>query len=368
MSRTVTIDARWLVGGIGTYTKHLLAGVAPAASGFCLKVITRSQHVEEVHQWCGEVKVVDAPIYSLREQWMVVRAASGSALLHVPHYNAPLFHRGPLLVSIHDVIHICDPSYRSSLKSRVYASPMLQLVTRKAEHIVTVSEYTKKQIVERLGVPPEKVTVIYNGVNGEFQPVRHDDARGTISRLGGFEGPYILYVGSLKPYKNVSGLLRAFAVFHGRHAPPHKLLIVGDDAKCKEPLLEECSRLGIQNAVRFVPQVPQAVLPKVYVASDALVMPSRIEGFGLPVLEAMASGTPVICSRAASLPEVAGDAAVYFDPKNDEELADVMERVLSSRELQESLRAKGLERAKRFTWEESIRKHVELYRRLLAVN
>jgi glycosyltransferase involved in cell wall biosynthesis len=112
----------------------------------------------------------------------------------------------------------------------------------------------------------------------------------------------------------------------------------------------------------------QGLLPKIYAAADLLVVPSRIEGFGLPVLEAMACGTPVVCSRAASLPEVGGDAVVYFDPEDPEELAGAIERVLSSEELQLSLKAKGLERAKQFTWEESTRKHVELYQHVLGSN
>ena len=153
-----------------------------------------------------------------------------------------------------------------------------------------------------------------------------------------------------------------------RHDIRQRLLIVGDDAHWKPLLVEECSRLGIQDNTTFVPYVSQELLPKVYAGADLLVMPSTIEGFGLPVLEAMASGTPVVCSRAASLPEVAGAAALYFDPASAEELAKRIEELLNSRELQESLRAKGLERAKQFTWEESTRKHVELYHRLLGMN
>src|SRR5258708_2419082 len=368
MNAKVTIDARWLAGGIGTYTKQLLAGICESPDGFEVQAITRQRDAKLVAQWCTRVKVVNMPTYTLGEQLAVPWAAKGCDLLHVPHYNAPLLHRGPLLVSILDLIHITDPVYSRSFRSWVYARPMLNLVARKAQHIVTLSEYSKAQIVERLGVQAEKVTAIYCGVNGQFHCVDRKEAYAAVSEALGIQEPYLLFVGSLKPHKNIFTLLQAFALLRKRHDIPQRLLIVGDDAGCKSLLIEECSRLGIRDTTAFVPYVSQELLPKVYAGAALLAMPSTIPAFVVPVLEAMASGTPVVCSRAASLPEVAGDAALYFDPASAEELADTIEKLLSSSELQESLRAKGLERAKQFTWEESTRKHVELYRRLLGLN
>jgi glycosyltransferase involved in cell wall biosynthesis len=368
LPRNVTIDARWLAGGIGTYTRELLAGICQSPDGFEVEAITRQRHAKLVTQWCPRVKVVNISVYTLGEQLAIPWAAKGCDLLHIPHYNAPLLHRGPLLVSILDLIHIMDPVYSRSLRSWVYARPMLNLVARKAEHIVTLSEYSKVQIIEHLGVTPSKVTAIYCGVNGQFRCVDHKKAYVAVSDALAIHDPYLLFVGSLKPHKNIFTLLHAFALLRKRHDVRQRLVIVGDDAHWKPLLLKECSRLGIQDTTTFVPYVPQELLPKVYAGADLLVMPSTIEGFGLPVLEAMASGTPVVCSRSASLPEVAGDAALYFDPASAEELAEKMETLLNSRELQEGLRAKGLERAKQFTWEKSTRKHVELYQRLLGLN
>jgi glycosyltransferase involved in cell wall biosynthesis len=368
MRAAVTIDARWLAGGIGTYTKQLLAGICQSPDGFEVRAITREKDAKLVSQWCQRVKVVNMATYTLGEQLAIPWAARGCDLLHIPHYNAPLLHRGPLLVSILDLIHITDPVYSNTFGSWVYARPMLNLVARKAQHIVTLSEYSKAQIVERLGVQPEKVTAIHCGVTPQFHWVGRDEATAAVSETLGTQKPYILYVGSLKPHKNVSTLLKAFAMLRKRHEIPQRLLIIGDDARWKLPLLEECVRLGIGDATHFVPYVSQELLPRVYAAAELLVMPSTIEGFGLPVLEAMASGTPVVCSRAASLPEVAGDAALYFDPASAEELADKIEKLLNSTGLQESLRAKGLERARQFTWEESTRKHLKVYQHLLGMN
>lgn len=368
MNSKVTIDARWLAGGIGTYTKELLAGICQSPDGFEVRAIARQRDAKLVAQWCPRVKVVNTPTYTLGEQLVVPWAAKGCDLLHIPHYNAPLLHRGPLLVSILDLIHITDPVYSRSIRSWVYARPMLNMVARKAEHIVTLSEYSKAQIVERLRVRAEKVTAIYCGVSAKFRCADRKEAHAAVSEALGIQEPYLLFVGSLKPHKNISTLLQAFMLLHQRLDIPQRLLIVGDDTRWKSLLVEECSRLGIQDATTFVPHVSQELLPKVYAGADLLVMPSTIEGFGLPVLEAMASGTPVVCSRAASLPEVAGEAALYFDPASAEELAEKIEELLNSSELQESLRAKGLECARQFTWEESTRKHVEVYRRILGLN
>ena len=161
-------------------------------------------------------------------------------------------------------------------------------------------------------------------------------------------------------------LLKAFAILRRRSDIPHRLLILGDHPQRRRELAEECSQLGISGRTDFVSHVGQELLPKLYAAADVLVMPSTIEGFGLPVLEAMACGTPVICSRAASLPEVGGDAAIYFDPYSADDLADAIERVLSSRELQQSLRDQGLRRAALFSWKEAVTKHVEVYRSVLG--
>jgi len=363
----VVIDARWLhLGGLGTYTHNLVIGVAEHASEFALRAIVKRKYAHEARPLCEEIVISNASMYTFREQLEIPWAARRADLLHVLHYNAPLLHPGPLVVSILDVIHIADPEYRRRFSSRAYARPMLNLAARKAKHIVTISEYSKAQIIELLGVPSSKISVIHCGVDQQFQPSDREAACATVSETLGIPGPYILYLGNLKPHKNVSTLFRAVADLRGRGALPHQLLIVGHDARWGPVRREECNRLGIADMTHFVRHVPQKLLPTLYAAADLLVMPSTLEGFGLPVLEAMACGTPVICSRAASLPEVGGDAVLYFDPFSAGELATVIDRVLGSHRLQETLRMKGLERAKLFDWNDSVRSHVNLYHELLG--
>ena len=367
MGRVITIDARMLgFSGIGTYLQNLLENYTRMECDFSFRLACpRQESVREFESNRFTWVRADAPIYGLREQWQIPRVSKGSDLLHCPHYNVPCFYRGRLLVTIHDLTHIADRTYRRTLPSLIYARPMLKVASHKADHIVTVSEFTKRQIVDRLRVPPEKVTVIYHGVSSHFSLLDHEEAFRAASSALQLRRPYLLYVGTLKPHKNLPTLIRAFALLRGRKQVEQQLLIVGDDPRWKEGLVSLCSQLGIAGRVSFFPHVADAVLPQVYAGADLMVMPSFIEGFGLPVLEAMACGTPVVCSRAASLPEVAGDAAEYFEPTSVEDLAAAIERVLNSEERQAELRQKGLQRVKHFSWYECARRHCAVYRKAL---
>jgi glycosyltransferase involved in cell wall biosynthesis len=208
------------------------------------------------------------------------------------------------------------------------------------------------------------VSVIYCGVSKTFQPFDQQAARNKVRNELGIQQPYMLYVGSLKPYKNICLLLKAFSLLLKRGVS-HQLVILGDDKRWKDSLIRESSRLGIEHKTRFIPYVQSDLLPELYSGADLLVMPSRIEGFGLPVLEAMACGTPVVCSQAASLPEVGGDAVLYFDPSSPDDLAQKIECLIDSAALRMELRAKGLQRSKHFTWNKCVEQHLAVYQSIL---
>src|ERR1700732_3611072 len=169
MTKTVAIDARWLVGGIGAYTEKLLLGLGKSTNGVEFHAITRLADAARVKELCSGVTVVDVPIYTAMEQVLIPRAARKCDLLHVPHFNIPLLYRRPLVVSIMDVIHLRSPEYRNLLSSILYAWPMLNAAARRADHIVTVSNYSKTQIMEALGTPESKISVIRCGVGAQFQ-------------------------------------------------------------------------------------------------------------------------------------------------------------------------------------------------------
>jgi glycosyltransferase involved in cell wall biosynthesis len=305
--------------------------------------------------------VVNAAMYSLKEQFEVARAARGSKVLHVPHYNAPLFYRGALLVTILDLTHILDDNYKRTVKSKIYARPMFQMVSKKAQHIFTLSEYSKRAIVEHLRVPEEKVTVVYCGVGAHLFPEPLDRARETVQREFGITRPYILFVGNLKPHKNIPGLLRAHALMLEKESYDCDLLIIGEDVASGPSLRDLACRLVITSSVKFVGRVSDEVLRCAYSAAELTVLPSFEEGFGLPVLESMACGTPVACSRAASLTEVGGEAAEYFDPHAIESMAYTVGRVLESPSERARRRQLGFQNAARFTWAGCAERHLGVY-------
>ena len=362
---SLCIDARWLYSGIGTYTFNMVRelGQCPELELHC---ITMSEHRAKLQPLCDRISIVDVPIYSVREQFAIERVARKFSVLHVPHYNAPLLRSGTLLITIHDLTHILDDQLRNTWKSRLYARPMMRMAAKKAAHIFTDSAYSKRQILEHLDVPAEKVTVSYLGVGPQFSPECREMAMQTVQRECGVKRPYVLYVGNLKPHKNVTGLLRAFALAQNRTARDYELLIIGDDSSGGE-LTGLAAGLGIGAVTRFAGRVSDDTLRSAYSAADLTVLPSFEEGFGLPVLESMACGTPVACSRAASLPEVGGDAAEYFDPRDCDSIATAMERVLSATpEDRAELQRKGFEQAGRYTWSACAKRHLEVYRRYLS--
>ncbi len=360
---SLCIDARWLYTGIGTYTLNLVRELSSSGE-FDLHLLAYRQNLNKLRPYARDIAILESPIYSFREQHAVARAAEPFSLLHVPHYNAPLQRRGRLLITIHDLTHILDLRLRDSWKSRLYARPMLRIAAKRADHIFTVSEYSKRRIVEHLGVPGEKVTVAYNGVGSQFYAEPRAAARATVARACGVDRPFLLYVGGLKPHKNVDGLLRAFALLNRRNAGAWQVLIVGDMAGEARPLQAQARKLGIASAVRFAGSVTDDVLRAAYSCAELTVLPSFEEGFGLPVIEAMACGSPVACSRSAALPEVGGDAAAYFDPHDADAIAAALERILlASPDERSELQRRGLQRSRQFTWSACADRHREVYRR-----
>ncbi len=364
MSSRLVIDARWLHTGIGRYVMNVLEGLKHR-NGFSVHALARRCDAGMLRSFCDDVTVVDLPIYGWREQVRVPWAARGAGLLHVPHYNVPVMFRGDFLVTIHDLIHLMDYSFSRSLVARAYAWPLLKFATRHAQAIVTVSNFSKSQIVDQLGVPEEKIKVIYNGVHPRFFVLDREEARRQVMAAFSLDAPYFLYVGNLKPHKNVDLLLRGFSLLHARRRGGRHLVILGKGEEQTKSLQALCARLGVSNQVRIIPHAPEEILPSLYGAAELLIMPSLAEGFGYPVVEAMACGTPVVCSRTSALPEIAGDAAEFFDPTSCEDMVAAIEKVLESRDRRDVLRERGLQRARVFAWEECGRNHAELYKNIL---
>lgn len=369
MSRpTVLVDARWLKSGIGRYTRGLLSNLRSHLEDADLWCITDTSHGKMMGSLCDRVIYSSLGIYSCTEQLSLPRLARGACVYHAPHYNIPLFWRGRLVVTIHDLNHILDTYYRYSWKSWLYARPMLLAAAHKADHIFTVSEYSKATIVEYLHVPPEKVSVTANSVDPIFQPLTSQEI---CLRLHGYldgSRPYMLFVGDFRPNKNLPTVLRALSLLRQKHADCPLLVLAGGDMEGWKYLFSLIEELGLEEDVRWFPSVTDEVLVALYAGACMTIMPSLHEGFGFPVVESMSCGTPVICANAASLPEVSGGAALLFDPHSAEDLSEKIMHLMDSSDLWMQLSTAGRKRASCFIGERQVLRHVEVYRTLLEMS
>ncbi len=366
MSRLI-IDARWLYTGLAAYTGQLIRALHESGD-FPVTLITLPEHSRTLSEFGYEMVRSNARLYSLREQFGIAWAARKYEVLHVPHYNAPLLRRGTLLVSIHDLNHLLDQTMGRSVKSHLYARPMLRHVAKRADHIFTQSEYSRGTIVEHLGAEPGKITVTYTGVPPHIYPEPRDESRSRTNQAFGFDGNYLLFVGNLKPHKNVHGLLKAFSIIRQRGSLSHTLLIIGEDRHWRPLLQRGAAGLGLASQVVFAGGATDDQVRAAYSGADLTIVPSFQEGLGLPVIESMACGTPVACSNVASLPEAAGDAAEYFSPSDPEAIAAAIDAVILSSERWAQLQKAGFAQAARFDWRECAARHFPIYRRFLSAS
>jgi glycosyltransferase involved in cell wall biosynthesis len=253
------------------------------------------------------------------------------------------------------------PEYLPNKFAYLYARTFLTLAARRSARVLTVSEASKRDILHFLHVPASRVEVIHNAIDDRFdrEPEVEDVVR--VRQRYQLNDPFLLYAGNIKPHKNVGRVIDAFARLKKRGFEPVKLLIIGDEISKSPQLRRAVHRHQLHQHVRFLGFVPDATLAVLYRLADVFVFPSLYEGFGLPPLEAMASGTPVVTSNVSSLPEVVGDAALLVDPRDAEAIAGAIERILTDGELRRSLIKKGLGRAHEFSWERSVRRIRDVY-------
>lgn len=366
MSGAVVIDARWLRTGIGRYTMALLQGLREQMRNTPLTCITQPQHVGLVSALCDRVIPCAAGIYGIQEQLALPWLAREAAALYAPHYNIPVLWKRPLLVTIHDLNHLLDATYRDTWKSRLYARPLLKIAIRHADVIITPSDYTKAKLCEHLGVEASRISVIPCCVASCFQQREKTEVRRSVEQRLGITRPYLLFVGNCAPNKNVPLLLESLALLRSRRNDAPLLVIAGGDFKWRPQMLESARRHGVQDHIVWVGKLSDGLLAELYAAALMTIMPSFEEGFGLPVIESMACGTPVICSRAASLPEVAGDAALFCSPHSSEQLTDAIEHLMDSTGTRERLIASGLTRSSLFSQQTFAERQAVAIRQLMA--
>jgi glycosyltransferase involved in cell wall biosynthesis len=359
------LDARKLHDfGIGTYIQSLLGEFAALGEPEALVVYAPPGVAPPAElashrglRWQAEA----APPYSLTELWRLALRArrDGVTVFHAPHYVCPPVLPCPAVVTVHDLIHLRFPSRRRHVLAPLYARVMLRLAVRRAARLIAVSESTRRDLVERLGAPEAHVRVIPNGVAPRFRPA-DDPARldAALARLG-LSRPYLLFVGNPLPHKNLPRLLDAFAGLSPSVGP---LVVAGVGPAARGAVEREIAARGLGARVVVPAPVPHEAMPGLYQGATLLACPSLWEGFGLPALEAMACGTPVLAADRGALPEVVGDAGILVDPTNVDALREAMYNLVVHEHLRASRRAAGLVRARAFTWRRAAEATLGVYR------
>jgi len=278
-------------------------------------------------------------------------------MYHSPYFLVPYLSSVPTVITIHDVIPLLFPGH-VSVKARLFYRIFIKQALRKAGHIITVSEASRRDLIHLFRLPPGKVTAIPLAAAPGFkrQPLAALDSLHTRYNL---RQPFFLYLGSNKPHKNIVALLRAWKRLDSGSV---QLVIAGKwDARHPHPQ-RYVKKNQMQESVKFIGEVEDAELPMLYSSARCFVFPSLCEGFGLPVVEAMACGTPVACSDTPGLKETAGDAALFFDPENREDMTRKLARMMSDATLRATLKEKGLGRIKLLSWERTAEETLEIYK------
>jgi glycosyltransferase involved in cell wall biosynthesis len=348
--------------GIGRYMKCLAEAMTAQAPEHEYLLILPPGGESLVNAPRAEKICPELKYYSLPEQIELPRILRHYKvdLLHSPHFLLPLIRPCPAVATIHDVIYLACPQDLPSRMGRLYYRGMMNACSRMAARIITDSEYSRDEIVRYLHTDPEKIEVIYPGVDPEFQRVTNSVQLAAVREKYRLDRDFILCVGIYKPRKNHAGLLRAFQRLRQSDVNA-QLAIAGPMAEGESVLRQFAADLGIAAHVVFTGFVDEPDLRALYSAASVCACPSFYEGFGFTALEAMACGTPVVCSSATSLPEVAGQGALYADPHNPEEIASQLCRIFSEADLRAALIERGWKNLQRFSWEDTAAQTLAVY-------
>jgi glycosyltransferase involved in cell wall biosynthesis len=283
-------------------------------------------------------------------------------LFHSPDFVLPPVRRPAKLLTVHDLAFLLRPECADA-KLRDYLEKTVPRSVARADFILADSVNTQDDLICLLGVPPAKVEVVPGGVDATFAPVRDPELLDRVRRQVSGGAPFILSVGMIEPRKNLVRLIEAFELLKCRYHIPHKLVLAGKKGWLSDGIYERAESSSVASDILFPGFMAESDLPALYSAADLFAYPSLYEGFGLPPLEAMACGTPVVASSSASLPEVVGGAALLVDPENSEELAEAMAKALGDPEIRQQMVAMGLEQSRQFTWRASAERMLAVYRR-----
>jgi glycosyltransferase involved in cell wall biosynthesis len=374
----IGFDARYIndrYHGIGRYAFELLGALTKLAPEHTF-IVFRGKGQDSRFNWRAikarqnvEIRMGPWPLYWPHEQfiWPFYLSYSNIDIFHSPYFVAPLFANSnlPILITIHDLIFDRYPQYMPQSWGLPYYRLLMRLGTRRARSVLAVSCATAQDLKTYYRVPDHRLMVVADGIDLEkWKRLAPSDLLIIRQRYRLFS-PFILTVGAHRPHKNFSRLIEAF--YKIKHKVSHDLVFIGPaDHRFRDEAKLSASRLTLNGRVRFLDWVPEMDLPALYQLADLVVQPSLIEGFGLPILESMASGTPVLAANNSSLPEVVGGAGVLVDPYDVDQIANALLFALSDDELRQHLSQMGLQRAKKFNWETSASKIINIYQKIFT--
>jgi glycosyltransferase involved in cell wall biosynthesis len=370
----IAIDTRkWRDYGIGTYVRNLVRHLAHLDRDTTYFLFCDRSDESTLRDLAENfVPVVEeSGGYSLREHVSIPYKLRrlGADLLHTPHYVLPLLCGRASVVTIHDCIHLLFPEYLPNRLAYHYAHFMMGSAVRRSALVFTVSEASRRDILRFYPeADPDRLLVIPNAIDETMLADPGEEEMMRVQERYQIRGRFILYAGNIKPHKNLHRLIAAFGLL--KQSPGHedvKLLIIGDEINKYGSLRRSVEGAGVRQDVRFFGFVPEHTLAALYRMASVFAFPSLYEGFGLPPLEAMACGTPVVTSRISSIPEVVGDAALLVDPLSVEEIAAALTRVLGDETLRSEMIERGAARVRAFSWERSAQAIHAGYMRVLGV-
>lgn len=369
----IGIDARKLKDfGIGSYIRNLLEAMSrrPEAGRYRFRVYARRADHDAIPPLADNFTIVEEESagYSIAEltRFAFRLFRDHLDLFHATHYVLPPL-RSRAVVTIHDIIHLLYPQFLPNRAALVYARVMIRRALRRADRIITVSYNSKRDLVDYFGIVPSRVDVIYNGVSREFRPDVPEEERERVASKYGLRRPYLLFLGGEKPHKNVQNVVRAFGEARRLHPElPHVLALAGPMPKNSARINALIAALDLSAAIARPGMIDEADLPGLFCGADALLYPTLYEGFGLPVVEAMASGAPVLTSSTSALQEIAGGYAYLVDPLD----VDAIARGILSLTTEPGVRADfvelGKKRALDFSWDKAAERTLEVYAEALA--
>jgi glycosyltransferase involved in cell wall biosynthesis len=285
-------------------------------------------------------------------------------LLHSPDFIPPFRRNCLSVITVHDLSFLLFPGFMTKESANYYGQ--IDVAVRNTDHIIAVSQSTSSDLQRLLGVSESKISVIHEAADPLFRPVDNPEAMAAVRSRYGVPDEFVLFVSTIEPRKNLPTLFEAFRLLLDRYSTSAKLVVVGRLGWLVDDSLAAVDRLRLRDHVLFLQQVPPEDLLHLYNAARALVMPSFYEGFGLPALEAMACGTPVVVSNVSSLPEVVGDAGILVSPEDSEGIVVAMWRILSDPRLRDEMRDKGLSRAACFSWNKAARRTLDVYHEVMS--